>query len=426
VVDRAPSRLDFALRRARRQGTSPIHLGFLPLHLLYVTTEAANIAFPFWEFPDVPNVSLGENPRNNWVTVAKRLAMILTACTFTRDALRRGGVSTPVRVVPVPVSPESFVVPDWQPDQRVVIECPCYVFPQPAGGPPAHPDPWLPDNLKTITLRQRCRYWYLHYLKPRVPYTIDQALRQLVRAGRARRDKKAVLYPASPRLELSGIVYTTILNPFDPRKNFADLLTAYLTALADREDATLVVKLVVCRELAPGVLNGLIRQYQQMGLEHRCKLVFVADYLSSGQMVDLARGSTYYLNASHAEGACLPLQDAMAAGRPGIAPRHSAMLDYFDASVGLVVDSHAAPASWPHDPDERLTTSWHRIVWQSLHDRIAESYWLAKEDAGAYGRLAARGREQIEGFAGREQVWPKLAAALDEVAHESRGLSRAA
>src|SRR5262245_60053850 len=38
-VDRAPSRLDFALRGARRQGCSAMHLGFLPLHQLYLSTE---------------------------------------------------------------------------------------------------------------------------------------------------------------------------------------------------------------------------------------------------------------------------------------------------------------------------------------------------------------------------------------------------
>src|SRR5206468_4309916 len=54
-VDQPASRLDFAVRQARRQGLAPIHLSFLPLHLLYPTAQAPNVGFPFWEYPDIPN-----------------------------------------------------------------------------------------------------------------------------------------------------------------------------------------------------------------------------------------------------------------------------------------------------------------------------------------------------------------------------------
>src|SRR2546421_11994595 len=53
-VTQPESRLDFALRRTRQAGQEPIHLSFLPLHHAYLSTEAPNVAFPFWEFPDIP------------------------------------------------------------------------------------------------------------------------------------------------------------------------------------------------------------------------------------------------------------------------------------------------------------------------------------------------------------------------------------
>lgn len=53
-VDRPESRLDFALHQARRSGLDPIHLGFMPLHSIYLTAQAPNVAFPFWEFPGHP------------------------------------------------------------------------------------------------------------------------------------------------------------------------------------------------------------------------------------------------------------------------------------------------------------------------------------------------------------------------------------
>src|SRR5262249_23162745 len=156
--------------------------------------------------------------------------------------------------------------------------------------------------------------------------------------------------------------------------------------------------------------------YQHLGIDHRCKIVFVTTYLSDAQMVDLARGSTFYLNASHAEGACLPLQDFLAAGRPGIAPIHTALTDYFRDDVGLIVASHPEPTYWPHDPDQRCSTTWHRIVWEDLHDQLQASYALARQDQDHYQTLAANGLKRIRGYASAEQVWPRLEAALNLVA----------
>src|SRR5688572_18640757 len=58
-VDSPATRLDWALDQARRQGLAPLHLSFLPLHMLYPTAQAPNVAFPFWEFPDIPDTGFG-------------------------------------------------------------------------------------------------------------------------------------------------------------------------------------------------------------------------------------------------------------------------------------------------------------------------------------------------------------------------------
>jgi hypothetical protein len=216
-------------------------------------------------------------------------------------------------------------------------------------------------------------------------------------------------------LDLSGVVFTTILNHHDPRKNWRDLLTAYLLALRDQEDATLVVKLVLREETTVVGLREVLTVYQRLGIRHRCRLAFIASYLSEPQMLELARASTYYLNTSHAEGSCLPLQSYLAAGRPGIAPAHTGMADSVDEDSSLVVASHPEPVAWPQDPQRRLTTTWHRLVWQSLHDQVQAGYRLAREDLGRYQTLAARGRQRMRDLAAPEAVWPLLEAALNEV-----------
>jgi glycosyltransferase involved in cell wall biosynthesis len=222
--------------------------------------------------------------------------------------------------------------------------------------------------------------------------------------------------PSCASLELSGVVYTAFVNPFDPRKNWRDLLSAFLFALRDAADATLVVKLVVSPTLAARALQLMHLRCQRIGLRHRCKLVFLTDYLSDPQLLELMRGSTFAISASRAEGAGLPLQDALAAARPLVAPAHSALAEYVDPGLGFVVDSHPEPAPWPHDSRKTLRTTWHRIVWQSLHDQIRASYDVATRDPERYARLAATGRERMRAFAGAENVLGRLRAALDQTA----------
>lgn len=411
-VAQPESRLDFALRHFRRAGKSPLHLSFHPLHLTYLTSDAPNVAFPFWEFPDIPAADLADNPRNNWRRIAGRLSLLLTACTFTRDAVRRAGVTTPVAVVPVPLRADCFRVPEWVPDQRVTLDCPAYVFPQsPAARPAvawdAHPGP--PQSAS-----QWLRWWYGTYVRPCLPADLVRRLSLLAHPERGRvKTVPAFGCELAPRLELSGVVYTAIFNPFCQRKNWADLLSAFLHALGDRPDATLVLKLAVCRDLAEAGLEGVLGYYLSLGMKHRCKIAVIPDYLAAEHMLELARASTFHVTATRAEGANLPLQDFLAAGRPGVAPRHSAMLDYFHDELGFVVASHPEPARWPHAPHDSLPTTWHHPVWESLRDQLRLSYETAKSRPRQYRLLAARSREQIEDFAGAERVWPRLAAALN-------------
>ncbi len=418
-ITRPESRLDYALWRARQQNLEPMHFSFLPLHMMYLAQQAPNIAAPAWEFPDIPDTDFDNNPRNNWARIANRLDLIVAYSQFIRDAMLRAGVKTPIRVVPVPISAAYFSVPDWRAGQRAVIDCPSYVFPQPEESANSAADPWAREKITGLSLRARGRHVYRAYIKRRLPRRLDKCLNFLGTAvgaaWKVHTHETRIAFAISPKLDLSGVVYTTIFNPFDPRKNWQDLLSAYLLALGDCADATLVVKLVVCPELTAAGLNSVVGYYRSLGLNHRCKLVFVTNYLSDSQMVELARASTYYVNASHAEGACLPLQDFMAAGRPGIAPAHTAMAEYVSDDVGFVVASHPEPACWPHDPQRRITTTWHRLVWWSLHEQLRASYDVAKQDRRCYLDLGAAGRERVAAFAGPEQVWTQLQAALNSV-----------
>lgn len=397
-IDRGESRLDAALQAARQRGQRPLHLSFLPLQLVYPSALAPTVAFPFWEFPDIPATDFDDNPRNNWRRVSGALAAIGCASQFTCDAFRRAGVRVPIHLVPPPVADDYFQVP---PAARTVrrLDCPAYLL-APAGAR---------RRRQAWRLAVAARAAFDRAVQPHLPLWVDRGLGEIGRVGRR------LPPPDCDVLALDGVVFTSVLNPLDERKNWEDLLSAFLLALGDAADATLVLKLAVNPPLVNTALRLLSAAYRTMGIAHRCRVAVVTDYLAPAEMLALARASTYFVTATRAEGACLPARDFLAAGRPVVAPAHSALAEYIDEDVGFVVDSHPEPTHWPHDSSRRLTTSWHRIVWQSLHDQLRAAYRTATADPVGYARLAARGRERLHALASGAAVWPRLRVALDAV-----------
>jgi glycosyltransferase involved in cell wall biosynthesis len=412
-VTRPESRLDFAVWQAHHERPEALHLSFLPLHLAYLTGRAPNVGLPNWEFPDIPSTDLGGNPRNNWARLAEHYTLLIAHCQSTRKAFMKAGVRTPIHWVPVPVEAEYFRLPLWRPQQSVELACPAIVFPQAE----VAPDLASSDSLReSLTLRQRVRGFYRDWVRPSLP---ARARGMIARAARGARitpppDALDLPYRIEPALKLSGVVYTTFLNPFDPRKNWQDLLTGFLLALGERADATLVVKLVLRPELLARGLGDVIGYYRGLGVAHRCKLAFVFSYLDEATLHSLAQASTFYLNTSRAEGSCLPLQNFLAAGRPAVAPVHSGLADYFDDPLGFIVQSQPEPTAFPHDPDKRLTTEWHRLVWTSLRDQIRASCEVACEDVGQYHAMARRARASLAAYASADVVRPRLERALSE------------
>src|SRR5262249_29571422 len=149
------------------------------------------------------------NPRNNWLRIADQLSVIITHCHITRNAFLRAGVKPPVHLVPVPIPSEYFQVSPWEPDQRVVLDCPCYVFPQPQSAPDREPNPWLSQSTRSVGWKERARQIYKSYVKPRLPSGIHKSVTLAVRAARALRTARAeeisVPYQVSPKLELTGV-----------------------------------------------------------------------------------------------------------------------------------------------------------------------------------------------------------------------------
>jgi glycosyltransferase involved in cell wall biosynthesis len=489
LIDHPESSLAFAAKRAEAEGFQPIHLSLHPPQDVYLTPAVPNVIFPFWEFPDIPDRDFRFDSRQNWARITRRADLILTACEFTRDAFRRAGIEVPIGVVPVPLKPEHFEIPAWNPDHRWTLICRHVSW----GGPEEiasdsiepEPDqgasqpktaletpqprlsfkrrgylaargvfrkvyPWL--GSKTLEKIAKTRHYVLMssgidpYTRQPMPggrpsvsrlgYAIGrdgyrkyvkrwlsaEALKEITRIKvktlkTLRREPILAPDPLLPSttLTLGGLVYSSIFNLGDKRKNHVDLLSAYLLSFRDREDVTLVIKLATNPVREHHEISLFKLMYQGLGIEHRCRLVVITDFLTDHQMAELMRVSTFYVNTSRAEGACLPLQQSLAAGRPSIAPDHTSMADFMDEQVGFVIRTHPEPTYWPHDPDMKIETYWNRMVWSDLRDHFLASAELVDNDPARYQEMAELARARMTRYASREVVEIALRNALAQI-----------
>jgi glycosyltransferase involved in cell wall biosynthesis len=406
--------LNAAAEDARRRGFEPVHVSFVPFQDFRGTTRAANVIVPAWEFPDVPDAPFDGNPLNDWAAASAECDLVIVGGPYTVETFQRGGIRKPIHVVPVPTPESYFKVPRWRYHASVLLGCSAYVFqhsgdadaPAPTAAPAT-----LTRRLRNF-IRTRMRLGYRRFIKPLVPPVVHQSLRSAARVLIPRLVDPFGREHQRRYLDLSGVVYTSIFNPADGRKNWEDLLSGFVKALGDCPDATLVLKLIA-RD--PTWAERVAQYYRCLDHRHRCRVIFVTEYLSEQQMLALAQATTYYITTTRAEGNCLPVMNYLAAGRPVISTCHTAISDYFTDQMGFVLESHPEPAIWPHDSSLRFKTTWARLVWPSLLETLRHSYEIARDGHPAYEAMAGQGQDKIRHWGHPEVVWERLKAALDEV-----------
>ncbi len=190
-------------------------------------------------------------------------------------------------------------------------------------------------------------------------------------------------------VELSGVVYTSVLNPADDRKNWTDMLKAFCEAFRDTSDATLVLKMT--HHSSASFLSTLLLLLQQSG-PSKCRIVAIHGYLDQREMQHFGDATSYYLNASKGEGLCMPLMEFMSAGVPAIAPVNTAMADYINTDCAFVVESSLQPTIWPHDERALLRCCYYRINQESLKTALLASYAVATRDAAQYASMCDAAR----------------------------------
>jgi glycosyltransferase involved in cell wall biosynthesis len=138
------------------------------------------------------------------------------------------------------------------------------------------------------------------------------------------------------------------------------------------------------------------------------RVVMIHGYMSDEDYEKLVAASSYTVNTSRGEGQCLPLMEFMSAGKPSIAPHHTALLDYLTDDNSFPVATSLEPCHWPHDLRQAFRAHKHRIDFASLMQAYRASFTMAKDDPDRYRRMSDSANRDLKAFCSQELVEHRL------------------
>ena len=413
-----PSEADAIFKQCQADNTPCVLLSFNPPHKTPLKLRCPVIPVFAWEFPDLPRQSdekaWASDVRFDWEYVFRRVASAITLSSHTvRAVTDRLGPDYPITAIPAPLWDRQEAMRQRIAWRRYgqghvlrlnasVVDCDTlgldvdhYVSPQFTGevhaASPQESDALLPAE-------------------PSIPPPGPVLARKQVDLRDAETAPSSsgwdIPKPRLVKTLLDGVVYTSVLTGADARKNWADILTAFVWAFRERENAVLVLK-----------LGGadLIWQHQRL-LDllsrlspYRCRVIVIYGYLDDGDYQNLMAATDFYVNASYCEGLCMPLMEYLASGIPAIAPAHTAMADYVNSDHAFVVESgEGSPTVWPHGDRLINRTTHPRLDWHSLMSAFRASHGLILGRPQDYARMSAHAMGQMREYCGDVAVKARL------------------
>jgi len=444
--------VDPLFRQFHAAGEKSVFLSFTRPQETAIDLQCPTVCVVTWEYDSIPDEQWGDDPGQDWTRMLARHGRAITLSSHTARAIRRSmGEDFPVLVLPALLREElasigkqhlstpvntgtTLTLKGCIFDSRQMNLHPDNLLPKPltaeelaeleAQMEASRPPP-LTLKRRFVIARHYLRLWLLNGGKdqspavPRVRFLQNwywEGIRDLLAPSwhdwLARRlpsvagpQPLPVSVQPPPRdmpdtslqvqTEVEGVIYASVFRPADGRKNWLQILTAFCAAFRDTPNATLVMKFTQS-DLA-AVYAHLMTPLAQLA-PFSCRVVMIHGYMDDAQYARLYQSASFYVNASHCEGLCLPLMEFMACGKPVIAPDHTAMQDYIDESVAFVVDSSVEACTWPHDPRMLFRAHRHRPDWASLKKAYEDSYRMATTQPLDYQRMSLAAAQRMEDF----------------------------
>jgi glycosyltransferase involved in cell wall biosynthesis len=418
-----------------RTGDACVILSFVPPHKTTLFMRVPLIPIFAWEFENIPCEMWDGQPKHDWRSVLQQQGKAITLSSHSAAVVRETmGVSFPAVGIAPPVhdrlaalrsriggrrpqarqleiaatliDSRAITLSPEEPPPPFVAPAPAAVTtiqdaPAAAPAPPAVPAPPARPSLLRRALGAAGLGGGARQEPLAAPAPLIEA--PVVAAPEVAPPPRTV--PPRVGLSLEGVVYLAILDPMQGRKNWTDILTAFTWGLRDAQDAVLVIKTVASRaeDYWEACWNNLRKQPA-----FACRVVLIDGFLDDEEMGTLLESAHYVVNCANGEGCALPLLEGMSVGRPAIAPRHTAMLDYIDESNAFVVASQAEVTAFPHDSRAARRTLWHLPQWDSLRDAFRASYRVARDDPERWLAMSRSAMAAQEAFCGDEAVETRL------------------
>jgi tetratricopeptide (TPR) repeat protein len=376
VVSEPEVEVDPIYDRLRAQGEVCVFLSFAPPHRSFVNIRCPTIPVFAWEFDTIPTEILHGDRLDDWRRALERFGCAIVHSRYAREAVARAMYpGFPVVSIPAPV---------WDRQQR--------------------PEQLEKPSAGTMLSRRS--------KNPAAAEGTEIKARQILDcvAAAGRRRPYVRLIPESTakatlRFAPEEIVYATVLNPDDGRKNWHDLVRAFCIALAQESQATLVLKLV--RHDNAGTLNELKSILLRLP-PFRCRVVAIGDFLDAEDYTALVSVADFVVNTSFSEGQCLPLMEFMSQGTPAVAPDHTSMAEYVDPTSAFVIASHREPCSWPQDWNFNIRAHRYRMEWDSAVQALQASYRTLDANPEIYEDMGAKAKENLRLFCSEAIVYDRL------------------
>ncbi|WP_373386672.1 glycosyltransferase [Pseudomonas alcaligenes] len=444
VIERPQVEVDEHYAMSLERGERCLFLSFTPPHKVVLGLRCPTLPVFAWEFDSIPSEHWLDEVNQNWAHVLQQCGGAITHSALTVRAVRQVlGDDFPIVSIPSPVW-------DRYAELRAGAAVPtCHRIRVGSGivldTQDVNLEPFMPGldavaaavaNARGVARSEKSdtgankpgtgssegrlaisrRYlaaWYQQVVRGLLPWLPEYRLPSVDTATETQAEHMEPANHVQPRglsvedeqsgapewtpqpceFELRGAVFTALFNPYDGRKNWIDMLTAFCAAFRDNPEATLVFKLGHHDYRA--ALNSMLMCIARLP-RFRCRVLVVHGFLEKAEFDRLIEASTFVVNASHGEGQCLPLMELMSCGKPAIAPRNSAMLDYIDEDVAFVVHSWLDATAWPHDPRLAYRTCRHQLDWSSLVVQYQTALHCYREEPERYRRMSRAAIERMQ------------------------------
>lgn len=334
-----------------------IHLIFKPIEHINILKNTYNIGVFAWEFDKINEEDINGNPFINQKRMLNLLDEIWVPSGFTKDVLKKYGFEN-VYFIPAPIAE--------------------------------------PKNLyKNESL------WDL----------IGNMISVKLHSNKVNTEP---LISVKDNIDFSKVnkTYFAILNPWDYRKNFPNLLKTFMEFAKNHKDVLLIIKVIIDNKTT--FLNNINEiLYLNLGYKNlkSDNIIMISEYIPEKTLFSVMKKVDYYYNLSFAEGQFLPILESMIVGTVPISPDKTAMADYITKENAFIIPSKLSKSDPRSNAFGRDDFMWYEPNIDEALKQLEHSYNINEEK---YKNMSEKAKQKVKEIYGEDIILTKIKERINE------------